>query len=153
MALDSPKITDGYPSSISSRDSFSSDEAGGSAIVHSRPTILPSSPIRSSLSNEVIITSDHNAALPAHSHFHLKANKFYKTSREEQSGKKRLQERASWSKAFPRPSSSRSGWPSASKRDLLREAGEWLDAEYPVPEVQIPDAEWRLAFPPQRQGL
>ena len=153
MALGSPKLTDGYPSSISSRDSFSSEDGGGSPIVQPKRTLLPPSPIRSSLSNEVLAAGGRDAASPVLPSSQLQTSKVYKSSREDQSGRKRLRERPSWSKAFPRPSSSRSAWPSASTRDLLREAGEWLDAEYPVPDIQIPDAAWHLASSPQRQGL
>ena len=150
MALESPKLAGGYPPSISSRGSFSSDDTG---VLRSRDNTIPSSPVPSKLSIEVAGREGSGAISPGSPLRYLGAGRFFRPGSEDQSGWRRIRERASWTKSFPRPFDSRSEWPSPSQRDLLKEAGEWLDAHFPVPDPPTPEAEWQPPPSPFAEGM
>ena len=149
--MESPKLAveHPYPPSISSRGSFSSDDTG----TYGRPrhNTLPS-PLPSSLSIEVPALGNGERASLEHPLRYLGAGRFFRPGSEDHSGWRRIRERASWTKSSPRLSDNRSMWPSPSQRDLLKEAGDWLDAHFPVPDAPTPEAEWELPSSPLREG-
>ncbi|MDI1489634.1 MAG: hypothetical protein OHK93_000831 [Ramalina farinacea] len=69
--------------------------------------------------------------LPHHPLTYLGAGRFYDPSVERKSLHHRLRERASWSRPTTKEPSP--AWPPQATRDLLKEAGDWLDVVYPCP--------------------
>ncbi len=153
MASESPKLATQYPPSISSRGSFSSDDTGHYLVGRPRHNTLPSSPVPSSLSIQVPANRDDVTTSSDHPLRFLGAGRFFRPGSEDQSGWKRIRERASWTKSIPRPFDNRSMWPSASQRDLLKEAGDWLDEHFPMPDAVTPETEWQLPSSPLPEGM
>ena len=87
--------------------------------------------------------------LPYHPLSHLGAGRFYDPSADRKRRHHRLRERASWSKLIARDSCP--AWPPQATRDLLKEAGEWLDLVYPCP-APVEDGEVGSLQSPSSSG-
>ena len=93
-------------------------------------TETPSTPRISDHANTHLPVIDRKP-LPHHPLTYLGAGRFYDPSVERKSLHHRLRERASWSRPTTKESSP--AWPPQATRDLLKEAGDWLDVVYPCP--------------------
>ena len=93
-------------------------------------TNTPSTPHISDHANTHLPVIDRKP-LPHHPLTYLGAGRFYDPGVERKSLHHRLRERASWSRPTAKESSP--AWPPQATRDLLKEAGDWLDVVYPCP--------------------
>lgn len=93
-------------------------------------TDTPSTPHISDHANTHLPVIDRKP-LPHHPLAYLGAGRFYDPGVERKSLHHRLRERASWSRPTTKESSQ--AWPPQATRDLLKEAGDWLDVIYPCP--------------------